>query len=214
MLSWSWVIMVAASLGYALLTGNTAALATGAFDGAAQAVQLCIAMAGILCLWSGVMAVMRASGLAGGLAKLLSPVLGLIFPSAKHDSEAMEAISANVSANVLGLGNAATPAGVRAAKRLQKINEEKNTRRCDVAAQAAYGTCFAGRHTAFYEREQEGKVACRDLATLLVMNTASVQLIPATVGGVRASMGASAPFDILLPAIKNLCICPTSREFF
>ncbi|MCL2545999.1 MAG: spore maturation protein A [Oscillospiraceae bacterium] len=168
MLSWSWIIMVAASLGYALLTGNAASLATGAFDGAAQAVQLCIAMAGILCLWSGVMAVMRASGLAGGLAKLLSPVLGLIFPSARHDNEAMEAISANVSANLLGLGNAATPAGVRAAKRLQKINGD-------------------------------GSLACKDLVALLVMNTASIQLIPATVGGVRASLGAASPFDILLP---------------
>jgi len=160
--------MVALALVYALLTGNTEALTRGAFDGASQAVTLCIAMAGALALWSGVMAVMRASGISRGIARLLAPLLGLLFSSARRDKEAMEHISTNVSANLLGLGNAATPAGVAAAKRLQQINGG-------------------------------GTVACKDLATFLVINTASIQLIPATVGGMRAGMGAASPFDILLP---------------
>ncbi len=175
MLSWVWTAMVALSLGYALLTGRVDAVAKGAFDGAAQAVELCLSMAGVLCLWSGVMAVMRASGLADGLSRLLRPILGRLFPSARRDTEAMQAISANVSANLLGLGNAATPSGVRAAKRLQALNGG-------------------------------GNLACPDLATLLVLNTASIQLIPATVGGLRASLGSAAPFDIL-PAVWLSSLC-------
>ena len=129
--------------------------------------ELCLSMAGMLCLWTGVMEVMRQSGLAGGLSRVLRPVLGRLFPDASKDGAVMDSLSANVSANLLGLGNAATPLGIRAARRMA--------------------------------RGQNG-VAADELCRLVVLNTASLQLLPTTVAGVRAACGCRTPFDIL-PAV-------------
>ena len=95
-------------------------MAAAAVTGARDAVELCLAMAGMLCLWTGVMEVMRQSGLAGGLSRLLRPVLGRLFPDASKDGAVMDSLSANVSANLLGLGNAATPLGIQAAKGMSR----------------------------------------------------------------------------------------------
>ena len=124
-------------------------------------------MAGVVCLWTGVMEVMERCGLAGGLARLLRPALRRILPQASRDGETLAAVSANVSANLLGLGNAATPLGIRAARRMAAG--------CD-------------------------GVASDELCRLVVLNTASIQLLPTTVAGVRLASGAAAPFDIL-PAV-------------
>lgn len=113
-----WTGMVVVSVVYGLLAGNGPAVAAAAVEGAYAAVELCLGMAGIMCLWMGVMEVMKRSGLAGGLSRLLQPVLGLLYPDFKGDGETMDAISANVSANLLGLGNAATPLGIQAARRM------------------------------------------------------------------------------------------------
>ena len=93
-------------------------LLTAAVEGAGAAVELCLGIAGMLCLWMGVMEVMRRSGLSDGLSRLLRPVLGLIFPQTARDREIMDSIAANVSANLLGLGNAATPLGIEAARKM------------------------------------------------------------------------------------------------
>ena len=95
-------------------------MAAAAVTGAGDAVELCLSMAGMLCLWTGVMEVMRQSGLAGGLSRLLRPVLGRLFPDASKDGAVMDSLSANVSANLLGLGNAATPLGIQAAKGMSR----------------------------------------------------------------------------------------------
>ena len=113
-----WTGMVVVSVVYGLLAGNGPAVAAAAVEGAYAAVELCLGMAGIMCLWMGVMEVMKRSGLAGGLSRLLRPVLGLLYPDFKGDGETMDAISANVSANLLGLGSAATPLGIQAARRM------------------------------------------------------------------------------------------------
>ncbi len=113
-----WTGMVVLAVGYGLLAGNGAAVAAAAVEGAAAAVELCLTMAGIMCLWMGVMEVMKRSGLAEKLSRLLRPLLGRLYPDFKHDRETMDAISANVSANLLGLGNAATPLGIQAARRM------------------------------------------------------------------------------------------------
>lgn len=167
-LSWVWIGMVAVSIVCGLLTGNIGAVSAAALEGARSAVELCVAMAGVICLWSGVMEVMRRSGLSASLSRMLRRPLGWLFPGARGDNEAMEAISANVSANVLGLGNAATPLGLKAARRLHMLSG--------------------------------GGAASDDLCTLVVLNTASLQIIPATIAGLRAASGATAPFDIL-PAV-------------
>lgn len=111
-----WTIMVAASICCGLATGRGGAVAAAALEGAAAGVELSLAMAGALCLWLGVMEVMRRSGLAAGLSRLLRPVLRRLYPDFAQNGPVMDAVSANVSANILGLGNAATPLGLEAAR--------------------------------------------------------------------------------------------------
>ena len=166
-MAWVWTGMVTLSLAFGLLTGNLDAVANAALEGARSAVELSLAMAGVLCLWSGVMEIMNACGLSAGLARLFRPVLRRLLPNACKDPETLAAVSANVSANLLGLGNAATPLGIRAARRMAK-------------------GC--------------GGVASDELCRLVVLNTASIQLIPATIASVRAAAGCETPFDIL-PAV-------------
>ena len=166
-MSWIWTGMITVSVLYGLLSGNGPAVAAAAVEGAAAAIQLCLTMAGVMCLWMGVMEVMKRSGLAEGLSRLLRPILCRLYPDFKNDRETMDTISANVSANLLGLGNAATPLGIQAARRMA--------------------------------RRTPGK-ASDSLCMLVVCNTASIQLIPTTVAGVRLAAGCAAPFDIL-PAV-------------
>lgn len=113
-----WTGMVVLSILCGLATGRGPAVASAAVEGASAAVQLALSIAGMLCLWTGVMEVMRRSGLADGLSRLLAPVLRRLFPQAARDRDTMDSISANVSANLLGLGSAATPLGLEAARRL------------------------------------------------------------------------------------------------
>ena len=149
------------------ISGQWGAVSAAAMEGTRAAVELCISMAGAICLWSGVMTLMDRCGLSQKLARLLRPVLRHILPRASRDSETMAALSANVSANLLGLGNAATPLGIRAATRM------------------AQGC---------------GGVASDELCRLVVLNTASIQLLPSTVAAIRAGLGCAAPLDIL-PAV-------------
>ncbi len=115
-MSWIWTVMVAAAVLCGLATGNGPAVAKGALDGAAAGVELCLSMMGVLCLWMGVMEVMERSGLAAGLSRLLRPALRRLYPDFARDKKVMDAVSANLSANLLGLGNAATPLGLEAAR--------------------------------------------------------------------------------------------------
>lgn len=111
-----WVGMITISLLCGLVTGNGEAVASAAVTGAADAVQLCISMAGLMCLWTGVMEVMKRSGLSEKLSRLLSPILRRLFPDCRDDAAIRAAVSANISANLLGLGNAATPLGLEASR--------------------------------------------------------------------------------------------------
>lgn len=111
-----WTVMVGASVLCALVLGNGEAVAAAALEGAAAGVELCISMTGVMCLWLGVMEIMRRSGLAAGLSRALRPVLRRLYPEFARDGKVMDAVSANVSANLLGLGNAATPLGLEAAR--------------------------------------------------------------------------------------------------
>ena len=162
-----WTGMVVLSLVFGLAGGRMDDVAAAALTGAGSAVELGISMAGVLCLWSGVMEVMNACGLSQALAGAFRPLLRRLLPQASQDEETLAAVSANVSANLLGLGNAATPLGIRAARRM---------------AQGCGGT------------------ASDELCLLVVLNTASIQLLPATVASLRGAMGCRTPFDIL-PAV-------------
>ena len=166
-MAWIWTGMVTVSLVFAAVNGTMDAVSAAALEGAGAAVELCIAMAGVLCLWSGVMELMSRCGLSRKLAAALGPALGRLLPRASRDPETLAAVSANVSANLLGLGNAATPLGIQAARRM---------------ARGCSGT------------------ASDELCLLVVLNTASIQLLPATIASVRSASGAQSPFDIL-PAV-------------
>jgi len=166
-MAWVWTGMVVLSLIFGIFTGNLDAVANAALEGAESAVELSLSMAGILCLWSGVMEIMNACGLSDRLARAFRPVLRRLLPEASKDPETLAAVSANVSANLLGLGNAATPLGIQAARRM---------------AQGCNG------------------IASNELCLLVVLNTASIQLLPATVASLRAAAGCQTPFDIL-PAV-------------
>ena len=166
-MAWVWTGMVVVSVAYGMLHGTVGAVGAAAMEGAAAAVQLCLGMAGVMCLWSGIMSVMRSAGLTEALSRLFRPLLGRLLPDASRDPDTLAALSGNLSANLLGLGNAATPLGVQAARRM------------------AVGS---------------GGRATDELCRLVVLNTASIQLIPTTVAGVRAALGAADAFDIL-PAV-------------
>ena len=166
-MAWVWTGMVVLSLLFGLFTGRLDAVANAALEGANAAIELSLSMAGILCLWSGVMEIMNVCGLSSALARAFRPLLRRLLPQASRDEETLAAISANVSANLLGLGNAATPLGIRAARRM--------ARGCAGAASDA-------------------------LCLLVVLNTASIQLLPATIASVRVAAGCRTPFDIL-PAV-------------
>ena len=115
-----WTGMAVCALVCGLATGREEAVAAAALEGAAGAVELAVSMAGVLCLWSGVMEVMRRAGLADKLTRLLGPALRRLFPQSADDRETMDAVAANVSANLLGLGNAATPLGIQAARLMSR----------------------------------------------------------------------------------------------
>ena len=119
-MAWIWTGMAVLSILCGLATGRGDLVAAAAVEGAQAAVELCVSIAGMLCLWTGVMEVMRRSGLAEGLSRLLRPVLSLLFPQVSGDRGVMDSISANVSANLLGLGNAATPLGIEAVRRMER----------------------------------------------------------------------------------------------
>lgn len=119
-MTWLWLAMIGLSVVFGWQNGTLEAVSAAAGEGAQSAVELCFSMAGTLCLWSGIMEVLGACGTLEKLSQLLRPVLGALFPAFRRDREVMEALSANVSANLLGLGNAATPMGIQAAKGMAK----------------------------------------------------------------------------------------------
>ena len=176
-MSYIWLGILLVSTIFALLTGHGNQLAAAIPQGAQAGITLSISLAGSICLWSGVGKLMEHIGATARLAKFLRPFLSRIFPSTKEDAYLASALSANICANILGLGNAATPMGIQAAKRLVDPNRPQ--------------------------------VANDQLCRLIVLNTASIQLIPANVAALRANLGCATPFDIL-PAVWITSLCSAS----
>lgn len=172
-MGWIWTGMVLLALGAAVLTGQTGALTAAALEGAASATAA-LGLAGALCLWSGAAKALERAGGMRALARLARPVFRRLFPQTAQDETAMGYLTANVAANLLGLGNAATPMGIAAVRRMQ---------------------------------QRSGSARATDeMCRLIVLNTASIQLLPTTVAAVRAANGAAAPFDIL-PAVWLTSVC-------
>ena len=167
-MSWIFTGIAVISLIAAALLGKGSEVAAAIPQGAQAGISLAISMAGAVCLWTGVGKLMETCGMTGMLAKLLRPLLRRVFPSSAKDPSLACRLSANICANFLGLGNAATPMGIQAAK------------------------CLSANHNS--------AVASDELCRLIVLNTASIQLIPGTVAALRSSLGCHTPFDIL-PAV-------------
>ncbi|MGN1047211.1 MAG: nucleoside recognition domain-containing protein [Eubacteriales bacterium] len=183
------------SIVFGVMSGNTSALGAAVLDGAQSAVTLTLSLCGVLCLWCGVMNVLREAGAVKRLAALLSPVLRIFFPDVWKSGEGKEEIAAGIGANLLGIGNAATPLALSALKKLKKSH---------------------------IKRGGAPEVASRDMITLAVMNTSSANLLPTTILALRRSAGASNPFSVVLPiwicsccgALFALCLCRACGKVF
>ena len=162
-------VAAALSLIFGAVNGRTEAVSAAALEESSHAVELSVKLLGSLCFWSGIMSVAEKSGLVNIICRFLRPLLKIIFPRLKNEEKALGAVSMNVTANLLGLGNAATPLGISAMKELHRISGYSS-------AATAEMVCF------------------------VVMNTASLQLIPTTVAALRLEAGAENPMDIL-PAV-------------
>ena len=130
MLNYIWAAMIIIGILYGTFTGNIEAVSNAALDSAGEAVELCLTMAGVTALWTGLMEVAKNAGLIAGMTKGVSPFVRFLFPKIPKDHPAREYISTNIIANILGLGWAATPAGLKAMEKLQELNEEECAKNC------------------------------------------------------------------------------------
>ena len=175
MLNYVWSGLIIISIVCAIGFGNTAELSSALIESGASSVELILTMAGIMCLWSGIMKIAEESGLTAIIAKIFSPLLRPLFPHLKKDSPAFKNITMNISANLLGLGNAATPFGLKAMEELHTLNDRKS-------------------------------IASNEMVIFVVMNTASLQILPTTLATLRQSYGSTAPFEIVVPVwISSIC---------
>ncbi len=165
-MAWIWAGMTVFAVIYGAVSGTASAVGEAALEGARSAVELCIGICGATCMWTGLMEILRRAGAIKALSRALRPALGFLYPAERGNTAALEAVSANMAANMLGLGSAATPLGIKAAGAMRHEPGEASDAMC----------------------------------MMIVVNTASIQLIPATVAAVRGAAGSSAPFDIL-PAV-------------
>lgn len=168
MLNILWPIFIVISYIYAFLTGNVENVNKSIFESTSGAVQLTITMLGTMSLWCGIMEIAQKTSFIKEISRILNPIINLLFPKIKDNEKIKEEISLNMTANILGLGNAATPMGIKAMESLQKENKNKNE-------------------------------ISDSMAMLIVLNTASIQLIPTTVIAIRLSLGTNYPSKIIIP---------------
>ncbi len=175
MLNYLWSGMILVSLVVAVFTGRIEEVTGAAMEGAGAAVETSLGLLGTMCLWTGLAKIAENSGLTKVFAKVLSPVTKVVFPKLKKDSAAMDAIVMNMVANLLGMGNAATPLGIAAMKELDKENKHRG-------------------------------IASNEMCMFVVVNTASIQLIPSTVISLRQMFGSQNPSEIVAPVwICSIC---------
>ena len=168
MLNIVWPIFIIISFIYAIISGNVEKVNNSIFESAKNAVELTITFFGTVCLWNGIMQIAKETTMMEKITKILQPLMKILFPNIKKDDEANKEMSMNIVANILGLGNAATPLGLKAMKTLQKENDKKDT-------------------------------LTDTMMMFIIINTASIQLIPTTVIAIRSSLGSQEPTKIIVP---------------
>ena len=181
MLNYIWAGMILLGIIYGTLTGNMEALTNAAMDSAGEAVSLCITTFGIMALWMGLMEIAQKSGLIAKLTNGIQPFISFLFPDIPKGHEAREYISTNMIANILGLGWACTPAGLKAMEALSKLEEERGN----------------------VQYIEKGKVreASNEMCAFLVLNISSLQLIPVNMIAYRSQYGSANPAAVIAPAI-------------
>lgn len=167
MLNVIWPIFIGVSFIYALVSGNIEDVSNGIFESAESAVELTLTFFGTICLWNGIINIAKNTSLMQKLTRCLKPLIKFLFPELKNNEKAKEEISMNVVANLLGLGNAATPLGLKAMETMQNENPKKDT-------------------------------LTNSMAMFIVINTASLQIIPTNVIAIRTSLASKAPSSIIL----------------
>ena len=185
MLNYIWAFMILIGVVYAAVTGNMEAVTDAALGSAGEAVSLCITMAGVMGLWMGLMRIAEKSGLIAGLASGIQPFLSFMFPRIPKKHESRKYIATNFIANILGLGWACTPAGLKAMEELAKLEEERG-------------------NPAYVKGGKEGlrgRAASNEMCTFLVMNISSLQLIPVNMIVYRTQYGSANPAAVIAPAI-------------
>lgn len=174
MLNKLWPILIILSIIFAVFAGRIDSINEAIFSSSESAVQLTITFVGTMCLWNGIMNVAYKTSLIEKMVKIINPLIICLFPSIKKDKKTKESVSMNIVANILGLGNAATPLGLKAMEDLQEKNNNKN-------------------------------ILSDAMIMLIVLNTASLQIIPTTVLAIRSSMGSKNPTGVVLPIWIATC---------
>ncbi len=182
MLDILWGMMLLIGILYGAATGNMSKVTDAALSSAKEAVSLCIAMAGIVAMWVGVMEIARASGLVERMTKAMKPLLRFLFPKIPMEHKAMEFISANMIANFLGLGWAATPFGLKAMEELGNLEDDRRQ----------------GRALGIVRKKG---IASNEMCTFLILNISSLQLIPVNIIAYRSQYGSVNPTAIVGPGI-------------
>lgn len=181
MLNYIWAFMILLGIVYGTFTGNMEALTNAAMDSAGEAVSLCITMLGVMALWMGLMEIAQKSGLIAKLTKAIQPFIDFMFPKIPREHEAREYISTNLIANVLGLGWACTPAGLKAMEALSKLEQERGNPQ--------------------YTEKGKLRDASNEMCTFLVLNISSLQLIPVNMIAYRSQYGSANPAAVIAPAL-------------
>jgi len=175
MLNFIWPIFIIVSFVYAILNGRVSDVNNSVFNSTKSAVDLSISLLGTTCLWTGIMQIASNTNIVKHLSKLLNPIMKKIFPDIKKEEKVHKEITMNIIANIMGLGNAATPLGLKAMKSMQTKNKDKNK-------------------------------LSNSMCMFIVLNTASIQLIPTTVIAIRSSLGSENPTAMIIPVwIATIC---------
>ena len=191
MLNYIWAGMILLGVIYGVCTGQMSALTEGALDSAGEAVSLCITMAGVMALWMGLMEIAQESGMITKMTKGIRPFLKFMFPRLPEDHPAGEYIATNLIANVLGLGWACTPAGLKAMEQLAELEEQRREQLGPKVRQGMEDRRYGSGATA----------ASNEMCTFLILNVSSLQLIPVNMIAYRSQYGSANPAVIIAPAL-------------
>ena len=194
MLNYLWAVMIAVGIIYGVFSGNMEAVTNGALDSSKEAISLCLNMCGIMALWMGLMEIAKTSGLIEVMTRKISPFVSFLFPRIPKEHPAREAISTNIIANILGLGWAATPAGLKAMEELCKLEEERGNPEYISKNTRKGGKISKGK-------KEEERTASNEMCVFLIMNIASLQLIPVNMIAYRSQYGSASPTAVIAPGL-------------